>query len=381
MPDISGVLTTLNHALPQGLDGGRLAQWRLKNGRTYDQVRADVAASFDGLNSQLAQAWGDMIYITTDDYFEYPNGGALEDFITATDLDRPTSHKGGTVGHMLPLSSKKQSIGGTVEFFRDSREQTIVATVRDRSQAGRNTLEKDVLTRFFSNAEVLLGTAGYDVGFADGSITVQYAPPSYGGQDFTTSHDHYLAYNTSASATYSTMLEGMAQTVQEHGHQAPFIAYVAEADVESYRALTRYSEPVTSSIYLVDRGGVTTGNQYFQRGTVDNTPPSGGRWIGSYSSAYGMIELRSTYRIPTGYAGLYKSYGTNDPRNAIGFRIHPDVGFGFYINEIPSYSTTWPVKVIEITIEYGVSCGNDRTMGAAARIGAGITEYTVPTIS
>lgn len=380
MPDISGVLTTLNHALPAGLNGTRLAQWRLRNGRTYDQVRADVAAALDETNRMLLERWGDLVFVTTDDYFEYPSGGEVSDMPVLTDLDRPIPRKGGTSGHHLPLRERGAAIGGSERFFRDARETVITATLYDRVQSGLNAFEKDVLTRALSNSENLIsGTNGYEVGFASGSTSVTYAPPAYGGSVFLTTHNHYVGFDSSSN-TFANVFNELARTVQEHGHEGPFIAYVSETDVNTHRALADYVRPTEDRIVIIDRGGATTGSAFYTNGRTANTSMAGGRFFGYFSSTYGLIELRATARIPSGYVFLYKSYGTNDQRNPIAIRVHPDVNFGFYIREIPSFDTTWPVKQIDIRIEYGVSVGSNRTLGAAGRLVSGGT-WANPTIS
>ncbi len=380
MPEITGVLTTLNHALPSGLDPALLAQWRLRDGRTYDQVRADIVASLEGLNRDMLTAWGDMVSVTNDDYMEYPNGGAVTDMPDITDLDRVEPKKGSTVGHHLPLRRKGDAIGGTKTFFRDTREKVVVATVRDLVQRGRQTFEKSLLNRFFYNSENLLGTSGYDVGFASASASVTYTPPAFGGNSFLSTHTHYVGYNLSTPKTFTDVFEGLAKHLAEHGHAGPYIAYVSEADVLTIRALAGFVKPLSNSIVVVDRGGGTTGNDYFSRGSVGAPQMLGGYYIGSFVSSYGEIELRATARLTTGYVGMSKSYGVNDPRNPLAIRVHPDTGFGFRVIEEPSFDSMYPVKVINIEIEYGVSAGMDRTVGVAGLLVAGGT-YANPTIA
>lgn len=380
MAEIRGVLTTLNHALPAGLDPARLAQWRLRDGYTYAQARSDLAAALDGLNLELATAWGDLTFVTFEDHFEYPNGGTITDMPYITDLDRPESIKGSTVGHMIDLKVIGQAIGGTKRYFRDTRYAVWQAALRDMVYRARQTYEKKLLTRFFNNTSNALGTSGYDVPFANNSSGVTYTPPAYGGKTFASSHDHYIAYNTGGSATYATMLNGLTQTVQEHGHNGPYIGMVSEADVATIRALTDYVEPVDNQIIVIDRGGETSGNRYYETGEIAAPAPSGGFYIGKYQGPYGLISMFATARIPTGYAGVYKSYGKNDERNPLAVRVHPDVGFGIRAIEEPSYDEMYPVKSITVEFEFGISCGNDRTTGAAGYLVAG-SSYVNPTIA
>ena len=380
MADIKGVLTTLNHALPSGVDGTRLAQWRLREGRTYADVRSEVANAFDGVNEELLTAWSDLITITTTDYMEYPNGGSIDDMPKLTDLSRPRPRKGTTIGHMIDLWRIGDSLGGTELYFRDTREMVVLAAIRNIIQSGRNVFEKDLLTRFFSTTENALGSSGYDVPFANanpGSIT--YTPPQWNGKTFLSSHTHYIGYDSGGGKTFDDVFSGLALTINEHGFNGPYTAYVSEADTVTIRNLTNYVKPV-NNIQLVDRGGLTSGAIYYENGMLQAMPAVGGRYIGAYDTGYGPVYLRATNRLPTGYVGMFKSYGQNDPRNPIAVRVHPDVLFGFRIKEIPSFDTTWPVKEINIEAEYGISCGMNRTIGAAGYLVSGGV-YVNPTIS
>ncbi len=378
--DLKGVLTTLSNALPLGIDGQRYAQWMLRDGVSYDVVRADVVAAMNAVNLEELSAFGDLIYVTPDVQFEYPTGGSIYKMPRLSDLDRPTPRKGKTTGHSVDLWKVGDAIGGTEDYFMDARRAVINSSISELLLAGRNTWEIDVLTRFFTNTENQLGSYGYDVGFCDGSTTVQYAPLQFNGKVFTTAHNHYVGYD-SATKTLADVFDGLALLVTEHGHQPPLIAYVSESDTATIRALTNYIKPVDVEW---DRGGLTSGNIYREPGQTLAPPAVGGRYMGGYDSNYARILLYASNRIPSGYVGVFKSYGTNDPRNPIAVRIHPNIGFGYYIAEIPSYVTTWPVKVIEVYNRYGVSANGmgafPRTAGAAGYLSSAAT-WVNPTIA
>lgn len=384
---IRGILTTRNYQLPVGLDGTRLAQWQLRDGSTYAETRALIAAAFDGYNEEALTVWDDLITVTPEDHFEYPNGGTVIEMVKRVSGEtRPPLVSGFTTGHMIDLAIWWQGIGGDEYFFRDARRPTILASVSGLAQSGRNLFDKALLVRAMTTTENLLGTNGYDVPFCNGSPgTLKFAPQQWNGQVFQDTHNHYLAFD-SGSKTYDDVFTSLAQTVNEHGHNGPYTAFVSEGDVPTIRALTNYIKPV-NNINIIDRGGLTTGAQYFENGLILSTPPTGTRYIGAYDTGYGTVALRATYRIPSiinntnGYVFLYKSYGSTDARNPLAVRYHPDMGFGFRIKEIPSYDTTWPVKEIEVETEYGISCGINRTVGACAEIGSGVSTYQNPTIN
>jgi len=381
MAETQGPLTTLNNVLPSGLDATRLAQWQLNSGRTYADVRSEVAGALNGLNQELLAAWGDMIYVTTEDYMEYPDGGTVTDMPDLSELDSADIYKGSTVGHMIDLKAKGRGIGGSWRFFRDAREAQILATIRDVLTSGRNTFEKAVLTRAMTDTANLLGSIGYDLPFCNASSGVTYTPPAVGGSTFASSHTHYVGVATGTGVDLGTVLNTLAGHLQEHGHPPPYNAKVAVADVATYNGLGKFSKPISDRIILVDRAGATTGSEFYERGTVETPQGSGaGYYIGSYVSSYGEIFLYATARIPTKWSLVYKSYGTNNAKNPIAVRVHPDQGFGFFINEVASDNDKFPVAKIQIEIEYGVSCGMDRTAGAAGYLISG-GAWANPTIS
>lgn len=381
MADIQGVLTTLNNRLPDGIDASRLAQWLLRGGRSYSDVRTDVANAFSGLNEEILLNWGDLVFVTEDDHMEYPNGGSLTPLPVVTELDTPQTYKSETIGHMIDLLVRAGSIGGTWRFFRDMRENVLLANIRDMVQRGRNALEQHVLQRCLTNIENPLGSSGFDVPFANASPgTLKYIPPAYNGKVFADTHNHYLGFDSGSSLTLADMLIGLAETIHEHGHYPPFVAYVSEADAKDYRLLADFIRPVDASVTFVDKGAATTGANFYSTGVVGGTNLGGGRFIGGFSTPFGDVELRATSRIPSRYAFMYKSYGINDPRNPIALRVHPSTGFGFRIREYPSNEIQYPVSRIDIEIEYGISCGMNRTSGAAGYLVNGGT-WVNPTIA
>ena len=276
-----------------------------------------------------------------------------------TDVDKPEALHGTTIGHMIDLRAYGQGIGGTRRYFRDARSSKINAAISNLVRRGRWRFEKKVLNRWFTNTENSIGTSGYDVPFVRGTGgTVDFAPPAYDGESFTTSHTHYIATD-SDSDTYDTVLNNMAETVAEHGHAPPFTALVAKADISSYKALSDFVEIVEPVISMVDRGSETTGAQYFARGER----PFG--MLGYFHGDYGLIEVRYSARVPTGYAGLVKSYGQLDGRNPLAVRVHPEVGFGAYVVPETTPDDDYPVKQLDVEMEFGVSVGRDRAIGAA----------------
>lgn len=380
---IQGVLTQ-NAPLPAGLDGNRIALWRLKSGNTYEQVRSMIGAGFQEYNEQMIASWGDMITTTTDDMFLYPNGGAIQGFQQLSGGAKVPLVRGFNAGHSIDLQPWGQGLGGTWREFEDMTEAQLIASIRGIVTAGRDLFDQAILVRATDPTDNLLGTNGYDVGYCNasplaGSGGPDFAPPRWGGQTFADTHTHYIGENSSSSKTLEDCLTDTAKTINEHGIAGPYRAYVSEADVTTYRGLTNYVTPV-DDINMIDRAGVTSGSQYFESTALGATPPSGGRYVGAHNSAFGIVRLFAMYRIPTGFGTMYKPGTDLAPVNAIGVRYRPSFGLGFKIVEIPDYNTTFPIKEVDIEMEFGVSCGPNRYAGASYSLVAGGV-YAAPTIS
>jgi hypothetical protein len=362
MADVLGPLTLQNKALPVGVDGARVAQWMLRDGLTYGEFVGRVSLALGAANQALVNKWGWIFSLTDEVMMEYPNGGAVTPMTELTDIDKHPLIHGTTIGHMLPLNFYGEAVGGTWRYFRDVRSAQIDAAITSIVNRGIWRFEQKLLTRFFTNTEEAIGAAGYSVPFVRGTGgNVDFAPPAYDGVAFTTSHDHFLAYdNDTGPDTFDDLFEGLALTLAEHGHEAPYQALVSRDDVLEISGLTNFVTIVDNVISTIDRGSSTAGSNFFARGE------RGLARVGYYQSALGLVELIATARVPTHYVGMTKSYGQLNPRNALAVRVHPDSGFGFQIITKTSENLDWPVEQVDVGLEFGVGVGMDRTNGAAA---------------
>lgn len=362
MAEVLGPLTLQNKALPTGVDGARVAQWAMRDGVTYEQLVGQVALALGAANQALVDKWGWLLSLTDEVMMEYTNGSAVTPMTELTDIDKHPLVHGTTIGHMLPLHRYGEAIGGTYVYFRDIRSAQIRASITTIVNRGIWRFEQKLLDRFFTNTEVAIGSAGYSVPFVRGSGgNVDFVPPAYDGETFAATHDHFLAYdNDTGPETFDDMFEGLALTLAEHGHMAPFTALVSRDDIAEIGGLTDFVTIVDTAVQVIDRGGATSGSGFFARGNRDI-----GR-IGWYQSKYGLVELIASARIPTHYVGMTKSYGNLDPRNALAVRVHPDEGFGFQVVTKTSENLDWPVEQVDVSLEFGVGVGMDRTNGGAA---------------
>lgn len=374
MAEVLGPMTLANKALPTGVDGTRLSEWAMRDGITYGELVNQVALALGDVNQQLASKWGFMFSLTEELAMEYGQGGSVTPMDELTDIDTPVAVHGTTIGHMLPLHYYGQGIGGSKRYWWDARSATVRAGIKTIVDKGIWRFEQVLLNRFFSNSEETIGSAGYSVPFVRGTGgVVDFAPPSYDGATFATSHNHYIGYNLSTPKTMADVLEGLAATLAEHGHASPFQAIVSRADIALFNALANKVLLVDGRVTW-DRGGATSGPQFIQSGdpTLDQ--------IGSYQSSVGLINLMATNRLPTGHVGMTKSYGQLDGRNALAVRVHPNRGFGLAVIPETTPDDDFPIKQLDVDFMFGIGVGADRTNGAAGFLVAGGT-WVAPTVT
>jgi hypothetical protein len=320
--------------------------------------------------------WGWYSFITEELMQEYMNGGSVTASPMISDVDTVDPTHGETIGHMLDLIVYSERVGGTPYFFRDGREATFRAAIRDKVDRLTWRFEQKLLNRLFVTTENSVGTSGYDVPFVHStSGSVDFTPPAFGGEAFASTHDHYLGID-SGSYGYDDALNQMAEHLEEHGHSEPYEAVVARADIASYYALPDFVQPINARVTNIDRGTTTadTGAAFFSREAREFGV------IGGFESEYGFIALRATSRVPTKYLGLVKSYGNNNERNPIAIRVHPSVGFGARIVAQSQEDDNDPIKLLTINFEFGVGIGQDRTNGVAGYVVSG-GAWVNPTIS
>lgn len=392
LESIRGVLTQIA-PFPTGIDPTRLAQWAQRGNFSYEQIRSTLGAAMQSLNEERVMAWGDWITLTDKMAVEYMNGGAVQPAEVTMGKSRVPLVFGNNAGHMIDLKVNAIGVGGDGRTFEDMTESQLIGSVVGCVTALRDLFDQQLINRAFNTTDNPLGTSGYDVGWCNasplaGSGGPKYAPPKWNGKVFYEDHNHYLAVNSSATNpatgaayTYGDGLSLLAALIGEHGLPMAtyFKGFVSEADVDVIQTQSRYVLPVDN--INVDRGGLTSGNIYYEQGIVGATPNSGGRYVGSVNTSYGFGRLFSIPRIPTGYGHIYRPGAPFAANNALAIRYRPSTGFGPRLNEIPDFNTTFPIKEIDVEDEFGISCGTNRFAGASFQFGAGVVSYANPSIS
>jgi hypothetical protein len=353
-------------ALPTLWDEDELTKVRLQDGRTLAQLTAEVQRGLQLLNGQLLDmpGYSSLFAVQDEPELEY-NVGVSNGFQEAGEYTPPDPGRGATTGHMLPLKFYDRGLGWTMRYLVKARAAKLDADVRSVMVDARNIWQQKLLARFFKmEGETVGATANASVPLADGGTTdANYVPPdSPEGESFANSHDHFLRIATLDAAAISTAVEHL----QEHGHQAPFDLVGSRADAGTYNGVTGFKAPEWPQI--VYQSSPT------ERADIGDIT----RYFGYIETAYGIVRLWLTPRVPTNYFGVYKPYGAVDPRNPLRVRIDPVSGFGF--NMFPGTWVNAPALLVVAGTEFGVGIGEDRTNGVAVLI-AGAGDYVTPTIS
>ena len=357
-----GPRALVNLAVPSGWDAAALERIRLQDGTTILAVVQLLQAAVSGVNAELAAdpLIGGLTYQTTDRTVRYRDGGGTTEMDVHTEYGLPREERGVTNGHMLPRTKRDAGLAWTWDYLNDAIMDDIMADIQLATDRIRNTFQKAVLTRLFSNAQNTVETSGLDVGLADGSASgVIWTPSPYDGATFLSTLTHY----NERAAVSMTNLNADVKHVREHGHMPPYWLLISEADRATWTALSGYVKPTAEGI----RAGASV-----------DVATVGEDFIGVIDTDYGGLWVRPSNRIPTNYYAVVKSYGRNHPRNALRWWYNPRFGAGVSLLPGKEYRS-FPVEGVQMYTEFGFGGNQDRTVAAMTEIGAG-GSYTVPTI-
>jgi hypothetical protein len=334
---ILGMNSLMQFALPAGWDSSELLKHQLADGITYQEMLNDIAVALQEVGGALASdpRYGGMVSFTTELGFEYAQGTALTGMEERTEYRTADARRGATVGHMLPLKSFDRKLQWTWDFLRKARRIQLDNDIMVAMYDVRDEFERRVLTRFFTNAEYQLGSSGYDLPIANASSAVAYVPPAFNGKTFASSHTHFVR-DTTANRV-AAIKTGVA-SLREHGIMAPFNGIVPTAEVSTYTALSNFVRPERNLSRYNGSSDMATGEINEQV------------YFGALETDFGLIYLWETERLPSTYFGLYKSYGSNDPRNPLAVRHSEDLGS----QPIMKPTGNHPLEGAEIIHEYGV---------------------------
>ncbi len=376
MSTVLGYESIKNAGLPSGIDASYILNRSRREPIAFGEVVQLMASSLAMINQEIVTRWGNFFGVTDEIAIEYPNGGAANRMSKASEYALPDPMRGETRGHMLPLTEYMAAIGGTGHYYRSLTRTKLSADMAQVVNAIRNEFEVNLLTRLFTNTENTVGGSGTDIGFVDGGAgTNVYTPPPYGGKNFTSSHNHYIGFD-SASKDFGNVLDDLADTIVEHGHTGELIALCSLNDAPTIRSLPNMIQLVDTAVAFADLGGRTGEPKFYERRAWQLN------YVGRYQTGIGApVAVWSNARVPTGYVAMVSSSGVLSRMNPLLVRYDPVFGgFGAALAFEGQNVANEPLKKAIIEFNFGVGCGDDRTRGAVGLLVSG-GSWTNPTIS
>jgi hypothetical protein len=348
-----------NLVLPTGWDTAQLNALSLQDGTTYATVAGMLNSAVGGLNSMLFNdpIYNSLLSFTNDPIVQYNVGGA-DAAERHTEYGRPDAHRADLEGHMLPIDAWDRGLGWTWDYLRKANMRQVEADIAMAIAAFRNRWQLEILGRLFRRADVTgaavgLGAGGISPGFATAAANtgVDYNPPAWGGTTFSTAHEHYVAI--AGGVPTAAMFADIEAELREHGHFAPYDAWISPLDEAAVRLITGFY-PIGSPMVNY---GVNTAFANLTDG-VDEL--NGSYYIG----VIGNTRIRVMPRIPQYYVFGFKSYGNRSPRNPLVVRL----GVGqtspavIAMTDPRAGNATTPLQYMMLFFEFGVGVGADRTV-------------------
>jgi hypothetical protein len=359
-----------------GLDSDRILSWANRNGLTPQEIVGILAGGVGDVNNYLVNTWSGYFFITTADHMKYRQGALASKTPVSTEFDTADPIRGAETGHMLPMKRFKDYLAWTHEYLQDAYRSQIETDVEQVAERWLNRFESDIVTRVLTDTENAEG-GGYDVGWAVGTgDNVNFIPPAFAGQEFTSSHIHYNYADGVNAAAAKVLIDLMLANMREHGFEGNLQLQVSTADVDVWAGMTGFVEIAPPSQTII---AVPSGSEI--RTISGNASGIPGELFGYYKSkTRGVVELRSFYRIPTKYAWLTKSFGQNNPQNGVALRVHPNQPFG--LAPMPEIDRSLQPRIAGIRLDgqHGVGV-NRRLNGVAGYFNTGASAYVNPTIS
>lgn len=312
-----GVRDTSSLVMLTGWDATELKNFQLIDGTNYAAIVAQMNAALGALNAELYSdpLWAGLVSYTDMPETEYRQG-VSNGFEEHTEYGRPDPKRADTIGHMLPLKSYDRMLGWTWDYLRKARMMQVQADIADAIKDARDNWRVRILTRLLkrgddSGAKNGLGSTGLSPGFATtaASTGVDFVPPTYGGNAFASTHEHYVAI---AGGVYTNaVFTDIRAELREHGHEPPYNVLISPSD-ESQFTPTNLTDFVPTAKSNIRYG---TG---VDLATIADAPLTPGVYpVGVISDCVIWVVPG----MPQYYGVGYKSYGANSQRNPLRVRL------------------------------------------------------------
>jgi hypothetical protein len=344
-----------------GWDPTELKKFELIDGTTYATIVAQMNAALGALSAEL---YGDPLWSRLVSYTDMPEVeyrvGASNGFEEHTEYGNPDARRAETEGHMLPLKAYDRKLGWTWDYLREARLSQIQADIADAIKDARDNWRVRLLTRLLKRGDDSgkrngLGTSGLSPGFATAAAStgVDFTPVPWGGNSFTSDHEHYVGIT--GGAYTNAVFSDVKAELREHGHEPPYDFIAGTADETTIAGLTDFV-PVAKT--NVNYGANTT----LASIAMDSVAP-GAYPIGTISDCVVWIVAG----MPQYYGFGWKTYGPNSQRNPLRIRLfkgetRPSV---IAMPDPNAGNALAPIHNLMLYTQFGVGVGQDRTNGTA----------------
>lgn len=362
-------------ALPTGWDGAVLEKHALEDGTTFLQVAAMLNGA---VQTAAAGIYTDPLWSSLVSYQDMPEiaeyaQGASNGFGEFSEYSRPDPKRADTAGHMLPIKPYDRALAWTWYYLKHARTPQIEADIADAVKDMTDLWRVRLLTRLLQNGDDSgaakgLGTGGYSPGFANiyTATNVDFAPPAYGGQTFTTSHDHYVGI--AGGVFTKDVFSDIKAELLEHGHLPPYNCIVSISDETTIRGLTGFV-PVSQ-----------VATNYASTVSLANFGPDY-RPDGYNIGVINDVIVRVVHGMPRYYGFAWKTYGANSQRNPLRIRLQKGQSRPTFevMTDPRAGNATQPLQYAMIFTEFGVGVGADRTNGTPRYVNSATWADGTPT--
>lgn len=369
-----GASAVLDLAFPEGIDGSELHRLSFTDGVTYADGLRVMAQGIVAANNLMFgdNLYSGLVYAANRADVKYQSGTPIATTERTATMNVPSSRRN-EVGHMIPMKGYERALNWDEDFLESASLDRLLEDVGAEIMRLQDNWQKKLLTRFFDNTDNQIhATSGFDMGFANGSTTnVTYIPPEKDGQVFLSSHNHFDRQAVTAAGRAAAVVNGVDH-LREHGIMGDYEMIIPLADVESWRSLNE-TTPAYAQFVSYERPVIRASTA-----SDIGAPIADMRQIGYIQTALATVHVWETSRLPTGYMGLYRSFGNNNPNNALRVWFKQNRGMGAILK--PRRVSHNPLDGAVMQHDFGVSAGKGRLNGFACYFFVS-GSYVVPTIS
>lgn len=351
----------------------------LNDGTNLNDIWAEVQAAFTEWNTERSAITSLLAFNTFVPGDAVQQSSGENSFAEASEFGEPVGVRAPANALVLGSTFKDYDLATrfTWKFLRDSTAEQVQAVASYVFEADNKLVNGSILQRLFDPTETLNEWSHRVFGlWSDDGIT----PPSYLGNSFTSSHNHYMV--SGASVVDSGDIEDAIKTVTEHGYgttvgsQLILLCHPNEGElIATFRAgvESRTSGPKAKFDYVPS----TASPPHFMAETLVGTPPASDFNGLKVQGQYGEALVIWSYYVPPGYIAVFATSGPGHPKNPVSLREHQNTAYRG-LRLIPGRDQRYPLIESFATRSFGTGI---RNRGAAAIVQVKASgEYDIPVI-